>query len=218
MSYFEWLEKDPEQQKAFNTIMTINQQFRGQDWFDFYPVAEKLSGAAPDDVLIVDIGGGIGHDISAFRSKFSALSGKFVLQELAQVIRTIKEPLPLGVEAQAYDMFSPQPIKNARVYYLRTVLHDWPDKQALTALKNVREAMGPKSRLLLNENLFPEGEATKRAPSIDFIMMNCFAALERTEEQWTQLLQKAGFRVENVWKPESQGIGPVALFEAVPEF
>ncbi|KAE9407303.1 hypothetical protein BT96DRAFT_1041925 [Gymnopus androsaceus JB14] len=29
---------------------------------------------------------------------------------------------------QAYSVFNPQPIKNAAVYILRMIIHDWPDK------------------------------------------------------------------------------------------
>ena len=52
--------------------------------------------------------------------------------------------------------FSSKPEKGARVYYMRTVLHDWPDKQALEALARIKEAMASDSVLILNENTLPE--------------------------------------------------------------
>lgn len=36
-----------------------------------------------------------------------------------------------GVEMMAHDFFTPQPVQNAKYYYLRTVLHDWADDKAV---------------------------------------------------------------------------------------
>jgi hypothetical protein len=43
-------------------------------------------------------------------------------------------PLPV------HDFFKPQPVKNASVYFLRSIIHDWPDAEAKKILKNLREA------------------------------------------------------------------------------
>lgn len=37
------------------------------DWFDFYPVKEKLKASSPSSTLLVDIGGSMGHDVAASR-------------------------------------------------------------------------------------------------------------------------------------------------------
>ncbi|KAG6354382.1 hypothetical protein INS49_004399 [Diaporthe citri] len=34
------------------------------------------------------------------------------------------------VELQVHDFFTPQPVKGARAYFTRSVLHDWPDEQS----------------------------------------------------------------------------------------
>jgi hypothetical protein len=114
-------------------------------------------------------------------------------------------------------MFKPQPIEGAKVYYMRTVLLDWPDKQALEILSNIREAMASDSVLLVYDLVFPDRNVPG-APSsaiLDSMMMECFSALVRTEKEWVNLLVGAGFRVEKVWKPEAEAHFSVALFEAV---
>ncbi|KAL3468031.1 S-adenosyl-L-methionine-dependent methyltransferase [Aspergillus heterothallicus] len=216
--YFEWLKKNPEVQDAFNSVMTETQKHRSEkDWFDVFPVTEKLTLVASESserALLVDIGGGLGHDVKAFRNKFPDLSGKLIVQDLPHVIDTIKEPLPNGVVAVGYDMFKPQPIQGAKAYYMRTVLHDWPDKQALEALLNIREAMVEDSILLIHEHTTPEGAGIPPlSATLDFHMMEMFSALERTQTQWVALLEKAGFRVAKVWTGESAA-QLVALFEA----
>ncbi|KAL7651438.1 hypothetical protein ACMYSQ_011156 [Aspergillus niger] len=220
LHHFEWLAQDPAEQHAFNTVMeTSNRAVEGAQWYDFYPWQERLSLATGDKaqetrVLLVDIGGGKGHDLQAFKQK-KGPAGRLVLQDLPEVIQDIKEPLAEGVEAVSYSMFDVQPVRGAKAYYMRTVLHDWPDKQALQALHRVREAMADDSVLLINENTIPETGAPRFNASVDLIMMNMFSSLERTDKQWLSLLERAGFKIVKVWRSDDQGTGSNALFEAV---
>ncbi|QKX61133.1 uncharacterized protein TRUGW13939_08280 [Talaromyces rugulosus] len=212
--YFEWLNQNPTVQQAFNSVMTQAQQYRGADWFDIYPVREKLH-VPTDRVLLVDIGGGVGHDIMAFKKRFPDLPGKLVLQDLPQVIDGINEPLLEGVTAIGHSMFEPQPVRGAKAYYMRTVLHDFPDKQALEALAHIREAMTEDSVLFIHEHTMTDGlDVPPIAATLDIHMMEVFSSLERTEREWVALLEKAGFRMVKVWNEDSAG-QPTALFEAV---
>jgi O-methyltransferase domain len=213
-NYFEWLKKNPEDLQAFNRTMTVNRQTAGNHWFEYFPVVEKLQ-ASPERVLLIDIGGGIGHDISQFKKYFPNLPGKLVVQDLPDVIDDISVPLPDGVEAVKYDMFTPQPIVGAKAYSLRTVLHDWPDRQALKALAHVHEAMAEDSILLLIENIFPDSNVTSTSASLDLTMMTMFSSLERTESQWTSLLERGGFKLVRIWRPEQYTFGRNSVLEAV---
>ncbi|CAI7654714.1 unnamed protein product [Penicillium pancosmium] len=211
--YFEWLSQNSDKQQVFNSVMTQSQQYRGEDWFEIYPVEERLR-ASPDQVLLVDIGGGVGHDITAFQKRFPSLPGRLILQDLPQVINTIKEPLPEGIAAIGHNMFDKQPIDGALAYYMRTVLHDFPDKQALDALARIRDAMTEDSVLLIHEHTMPDGpDVPSIAATLDIHMMEMFASLERTENEWVALLTTAGLRVVNVWNEDSFGQS-TALFEA----
>jgi hypothetical protein len=211
--YFEWLSQNADKQEVFNSVMTQSQQHRGADWFEIYPVQEKLH-ASPDQVLLVDIGGGVGHDIIAFQKRFPNLTGKLVLQDLPQVINTIKDPLPGGISAIGHNMFEQQPINGAVAYYMRTVLHDFPDKQALDALARIHDAMTQDSFLFIHEHIMPDSsDVPPIAATLDIHMMEIFSSLERTEKEWVSLLESAGFRVAKVWKEDSFGQS-TALFEA----
>ncbi|GAB1205335.1 hypothetical protein APSETT445_004009 [Aspergillus pseudonomiae] len=215
LHHFEWLAQHPEEQHAFNTVMeTGNRAVEGEQWYDFYPWEERLASDA-DRVLLVDIGGGKGHDLVRFKEKKNP-AGRLILQDLSEVIQDIQAPLTQGIEAQGYSMFDPQPVCGAKAYYMRTVLHDWPDKQALQALQRIREAMADDSVLLINENSVPETGVPRFNASVDLIMMTMFSSLERTEKQWLSLLERAQFKVIKVWRADNQGVGSNALFEAVP--
>lgn len=215
--YWDWLQKNPETQQAFNSVMTGAQEHRSEDWFDLYPVAENLDVShSPDRALLVDIGGGVGHDLVVFKKRFPELPGKLILQDLPQVIDDIKTPLPDGITAMKHNFFDAQPVRGAKAYYMRTVLHDWPDKQALVALSHIREAMSEDSVLFIHEHTIPAGaNVPPLAATLDFHMMEVFSSLERTEKQWVTLLEKAGFKVAKVYNYKSQpDTIPSALFEA----
>ena len=79
---------------------------------DFYPVFERLQQdqRGDQDVLLVDIGGGMGHDLEEFRTKHPNIPGRLVLQERPEVIAQITQNNP-KIEIKAYDFFTPQPIK-----------------------------------------------------------------------------------------------------------
>ncbi|KXH66206.1 O-methyltransferase [Colletotrichum salicis] len=57
---------------------------------DFYPVADRLVNGAetisPDTAFIVDIGGGIGHDLDEFCRKQPSAPGRHILQDLPHVL------------------------------------------------------------------------------------------------------------------------------------
>ncbi|KAJ5947246.1 O-methyltransferase [Penicillium verhagenii] len=214
LHHFEWLAQNPEYQHAFNTVMEHgNRTVEGEQWYDFYPWEERL-GSDADRVLLVDIGGGKGHDLTRFKEKKNP-TGRLIVQDLPEVIQDIQAPLT-GIDAQGYSMFDPQPVRGAKAYYMRTVLHDWPDKQALRALQRIREAMAEDSVLLINENTVPETGVPRFSASVDLLMMTMFSSLERTDKQWFSLLERAQFKVLKVWRADNQGVGANALFEAVP--
>lgn len=214
--YFDFLSSEPYYQQAFNTTMTASFRRKGQSWFKFFPVEEKLRVEDPMAPLLVDIGGGQGEDILAFQDKFPHLPGKLVLQDLPVVVEGIQGTIS-PVEAQGYNFFDEQPNKGAKAYYLRTVLHDWPDKQALQILARVRETMTPESLLLINEVLVPETNRSLSSVVADLAMMTSYAALERTQAQFEAVLNEAGFELVNVWRPdgvEVQSAQQAVLLEA----
>jgi len=83
----------------------------------------------------------------------------------------------------------------ARTYYLRTILHDYPDEKCLAILENTVAAMGPNSFILIDDIIVPDQGAHPRTTEMDYIMMTTLAAMERTRKQWDELLSAAGLEV-----------------------
>jgi hypothetical protein len=69
----------------------------------------------------------------------------------------------------AHDFFKAQPVRNAKAYFLRTVLHDWPDMQAVQILRRLRAALGADSLLLISETVLPESGVALSAVLSDLI-------------------------------------------------
>jgi len=84
--------------------MAILHRRRGQNWFTFFPVEERLRAESPSDPLLVDVSGSQGGDIISFQTAYPKLRGRLILQDLPIVIEGAKN-IPPGIEAQGYDSF-----------------------------------------------------------------------------------------------------------------
>ncbi|KAE8154067.1 S-adenosyl-L-methionine-dependent methyltransferase [Aspergillus avenaceus] len=201
-SFFGHLQENPVLGAQFNNLMSVYHQGRAS-WMDpsCYPVERLLTGArrGVDEVFLVDVGGGKGHDLNEFLTKWPTTPGRLVLQDQRAVLAEATG-LNKAVEPMVHDFFTEQPIKGARSYFLHSVLHDWPDDVCQTILSQLKAAMTPGySRLLINENIVSDSGAHWQATSLDLIMMGDFAGAERTESQWRELLETAGFKIIQIW-------------------
>ena len=117
MSPWVWARTKPEIARAF--VLSMSGYHRGRpSWMDagFYPLEGRLlSGCrnGDQDILLVDVGGGLGHDIEELKHKRSSLIGerRLILQELLERTVCDAKKLRPWLEAMAYDFFTPQPIK-----------------------------------------------------------------------------------------------------------
>ena len=88
----------------------------------------------------------------------------------------------------------PQPVKGARVYFMHSVLHDWPDGSGEKILKNVASAMEKGySRLLIHESLISSIKPLARVTTSELTMMVCLAAKERTRGSGISSLRIPGY-------------------------
>ena len=100
------------------------------DWHEFYPVTERMLASfdsSLSDVLLVDVGGGSGHDVATFAAHYTSRPGRIILQGREPVIAGVVANGELLFEAQTHNFFTPQPIKGTRAYFLHSILHDWSD-------------------------------------------------------------------------------------------
>ena len=110
---FEYLAQNPEAGSRFGAMMAV--QASGKTlWADegAYPVKERLGNAEEDEVLVVDLGGGSGHDLLGFKARHPDLKGRLVLEELPYMINQLAGKVD-GIELVEHDFNTPQPIQGA---------------------------------------------------------------------------------------------------------
>lgn len=160
---FEFFEKHPARMQRFLGCMrsvaageaySIEHLAYGYDW--------KGLGTG----VVVDVGGSFGHCCSVIANVAPDLN--FIVQDLDQVVAEAQRQRANGngngsdkgtaakIEFQAHNFFTPQPVKNADVYLLRFICHDYSDKYAAQILSSITPAMGPNSRIMIVDGLMPE--------------------------------------------------------------
>ena len=152
-------------------------------------------------VMVVDVGGAAGHQMLALRRAFPELKGRLVVQDVGMMIEQVdrEEAAKSGLEAMVHDFYTAQPVKGAKVYYLRTVLHDWGDEQGKKILGQLREVMAEDSVVVVDEVVVPAQGASVLQMHYDIAMLAALGAMERSEKQWRELLGAAGLKIRDIW-------------------
>ena len=167
---WEYLTDKPRATESLGRYMKATQPLRGTLSAIYDCEQLDLRSGSADDVLLVDVGGSVGHDLQHFAKKFPDAVGRLVLEDLIDTIKDAK--VDTGIETIGYDFFTEQPVKGAKAYYLHAVLHDWPDTDALRILENVKQAMRPGwSKLLIEEALIRDNAPDMYGTSADWTMM-----------------------------------------------
>jgi len=188
--------------KQFTSFMRVVRAGK-RPWFDLYPVAEKLTVSCDADVLVVDVGGGSGHDLVAFSQikQELGLKGTMVLQDVPAVLAYVSDEYKTKIDVQPHDFFTPQPVVGARAYLLKHILHDWPDDAGVSILTRMRDAMKVGySRLLINEIVLPDHQCSPWLAGFDITMMVVVKGKERSASEWENLVHAVpGLLIEKIW-------------------
>ncbi|KAL1688668.1 S-adenosyl-L-methionine-dependent methyltransferase [Schizophyllum commune] len=115
---------------------------------------------------VVDVAGGIGHVTMAIAKQFPEL--RFVIEERPAVLEKAREfwrqELPAAsVEFVSQDFFQPQAIQDASVFLLFHILHNWGKTRAIEILRNLREAAGPYTKLIVGDMIIPHASSQQPA-------------------------------------------------------
>jgi demethylsterigmatocystin 6-O-methyltransferase len=196
---FEYLKNDPVQMKALGHIMVLDGV---QTWVSSYPVEKEVGGFNPpsDSALLVDIGGGFGQHSVMFKEKYPQLPGRIVVQDIPSTLAHLPSSKPAGIDFEEYDFFTPQPICGAKFYYLRHIMHDWPDEDCIRILQQIIPAMGSESLILIDEVVLPESKLPWQVSGMVVSMMACLGGIERSLEDWESLLGRAGLKMAHVFR------------------
>lgn len=197
--YFDFIAENPSLATQFdegmqNISKEENKQITDSYNFSLYPV-------------IVDIGGGKGGLIAEIVSNNNTVD-QGILFDLAHAESSAHEYI---TERQlqhrinfvtSTGFFDPIP-KNADLYVLKRILHDWNDHDCITILKNCSHAMTESSYLLIIDAIVSQENVRDFTKDIDMAMMVLFGGKERTKTEWISLLEKADLQLVDIYSTPS---------------
>ena len=206
MGRFDYLRAHPDEAREFDAMMA---SFPGNGHAAI-AAAYDFSGAK----LIADVGGGNGAALRHVLMHYPAAHG--LLFDRDDVIAAVKPDglLDGRIEKTSGSFFDEVP-RGADVTMLIRVLHDWSDEDCLRILQVCRAAAGPKTALLVCEQILEPDPVRGRPTSylVDAQMMAMFgSARERTLDEFTSLLSASGFTTRQAIPTQSA----VWIVEAVP--
>ncbi|KAF7981927.1 hypothetical protein HWV62_30695 [Athelia sp. TMB] len=223
---FDWLNHNPEWRAVFTGGMIGLTQVSGDAIMlaKTYPFSQL-----PENATFCDVGGNVGHVCMEVVSQHSHI--RATLQDQPVVIEQAKQywisELPEAVKSgriafTPINFLKEVVVKDQDIYYIRHVLHDWSDSDAVVILKNVRSAMKPQSRVIIHEFILgithrqdspqsgdPEQAPMPLLPSYgagnilpyyqDINMMNYVNGKERSLDEFKALGAAAGLAFLKVW-------------------
>jgi ubiquinone/menaquinone biosynthesis C-methylase UbiE len=156
--------------------------------------------------VIADIGGGNGSQITEILKKHGNMKG--ILFDLPHVIERAKEKIHASglqdrcqlVTGSFFDCVPP----GADAYIMRHIIHDWDEDKCLTILRNCHRAMQPTSKLLVIESVIPPGNEPFHGKFLDLVMLLIPGGKERTENEYRNLFERAGFQLTRIVSTRSE--------------
>ncbi|KAF5372438.1 hypothetical protein D9757_009921 [Collybiopsis confluens] len=220
-SFYNWLQANPDERKEFARAMGgLGHVMGSLSILTHFPWTNVST--------LCDVGSGVGSFTLPLAKAFPSI--KLTLLDRPETIEQAKShwksELPNAV-SEGHVQFVPAnffesiPSADQDIYYLRNIVHNWPDADAAKILRNIRSVMGPRSRVLLHEyvlqNLNPAaksimGPETAPSPLLpnygggvmrshyqDIRMLFVYNAKERTFDEFIELGLSSGLKFEKYW-------------------
>jgi SAM-dependent methyltransferase len=189
--FFHYMRANPDRWQIYDAAMTGVHDSETKPVLDAYDFASCR--------IIVDVGGGNGLALAAILRRHPDIQG--VLFDLPAVANRAEKSMAGSVVSDRCrvvggDFFHSVP-SSGDTYLLRHVIHDWEDGEAVTILRNCRDAMQPGGKVLVVETVIPSGNEPCFGKWLD-LMMLVVGGRERTKEQYVELFSAAGLQLTRV--------------------
>jgi hypothetical protein len=198
---FEYLAENPESGKTFHEAMSLYTKYGIESFIKNY----NFTGIKK----IADIGGSSGILMKSILDIDPGITGiLFDLPELeSKAVKFIQEN-NLGSRCRIItgDFFKAVP-ENCDLYILKKIIHDWDDEKSLKILRNCYDAAPRNGRILLLESVIVKRQLNPAIMMNDIHMLvQTDGGRERTEDEYTRLLNKAGFDVIKITERYAEGV------------
>ena len=192
MKNFEYFEKNREEFAILSNAMTFFSKGQAMSIVNSYNFSNFQT--------IMDVGGGYGFLLAAILKNYPLLQG--ILYELPEVAKGAqetmdKENLLDRCKIIEGDFFQSVP-KGADAYIMKYVIHDWSDDNARTILQNCRESIASNGKLLVVDKVISLKSGLDDEIMGDIEMMILGEGRERTESEFRELFNSAGFKLTKI--------------------
>jgi len=89
------------------------------------------------------------------------------------------------------------------VYVMKVILHDWDDRTSIDILRTCRRAMSAAATLVVVERVIGPPNEMPEGKFSDLNMMVQYAAMERTRQEFDNLLKNGGFNMTEIIQTRS---------------
>lgn len=208
MNAWEYMQKHPEDAKEFGESMTSISRMENPAVAMAYDYSRFRT--------LVDIGGGHGSLLSSILRLAPKLTG--VVFDNPHVIENARKDEHITardvadrIQCVGGDFFAEVPA-GGDAYMMKYIMHDWNDELAGRILGNVRKVIPADGTLLIVDNVIPPGNDPQWGKVLDINMLVLTGGKERTERQFGELLDGAGFTLTRVLPT----LCPLSIVEAKP--
>lgn len=190
---FQYYAQNPQPAAVFDKAMTGFSEVEGAAVAEAYDFSEIH--------CLADIAGGQGHLLTTILQANPHMTG--ILFDQPAVIegaRSILVASGVGDRCQtvAGSFFEPVP-SGADAYILKHIVHDWDDQRAITILRQCHQAMPDHGKLLIVEQIVPDGNEPSMSKFLDLNMLvMCPGGKERTVGEYEALFAAAGFKLNRI--------------------
>lgn len=150
---------------------------------------------------IVDVGGGYGAVLAEILPQYPQIKGILFDEEyvVSQARPTLgKYGAGDRIECVAGNFFESIPA-GGDAYILKHIIHDWDDARSIQILSNCSRVMTNDSKILVMEQVVPEGNTPSSAKMLDINMLvMCQGGKERTGQEFTDLFNRSGLHLNRI--------------------
>ncbi|MFX1364917.1 MAG: methyltransferase [Promethearchaeota archaeon] len=189
---FEYFQKNPEDFNNLSDAMTFFSNGQAMQIVKSYDFSNFRT--------IVDVGGGEGYLLMAILKNNPSLQG--VLYDLPEVADRArknieKKNMSDRCKVNGGDFLQSVP-KGADAYIMKYVIHDWSDENALKILRNCRDCINSYGKLLVIDKVISLKSGLGDEIMGDIEMMILGEGRERTESEFRELFNNAGFKLTKI--------------------
>ncbi len=195
-SFFEWIEENPEKSKLYHSAM------KSYALRDYTQIPEIYNFS--NHKVILDVGGGSGILLKQILDKYPDMKG--MLFERKGVIDMARKTTLKNFKDRCSffsgSFFNNIP-KGADAIFLSRILHDWDDENATKILQNCNKALDKEQKLYIIELLLPKDFNDPLGGLLNLNMLTLTSGKERTLEEYSKLLEKSGFSLDEILETRS---------------